>query len=642
MIFIGDYFALGLVVILSLFFFDSKASLRYMSIHSKLFISALLMIVGSTLVNLYCGYLLRHPEMPTWLHVLANTLYFIVAIITTSLLALYMFYRILEHTHRRHCMRRGYIGLGAIFAVYTLIVLLNLKTGWLFRILADGTYVRGPLHSLGYLASLGQLALVLICFFKNKKNATSTLSTVLIMASPILLLCTFIHLSYPDISLNAFIMALISTVIFLNFQGQRQGVHSLTKLNDRHRFFSEVNRRIENADPFQVFLINVKDYGAINQKFGNKLGDEILYQFAFSLEKLLPDSATFHMNGTVFAVVLRYTYQSTAEKQSGTLLDFLEQGIRFSNHQIDLNYFVAHYVSDGDELSATDLYEMMEYAVHKTHQQNVPFVQCGREDLTEVRRRRYLTERLEQIDREHGFEIWFQPIKCISSDEFCSMEALIRLREPDGKMISPGEFIPVAEQTGFISSVTWFVLEDVCRTLKENPAFDGISVSINMPQTQLLEKGFMPRFISTVDQAGIDHRRICIEFTERAILENFQKTKLVMDELTQQGFRFFLDDFGVNYSNFNCLLQLPFQVIKLDRCLVHNGKDGKPDYTTLHTLTDLFHAMSLVVVAEGAESDEEVRALTNEGVDHIQGFALARPMPTDKLLEFYGEHPLHR
>jgi EAL domain-containing protein (putative c-di-GMP-specific phosphodiesterase class I) len=283
---------------------------------------------------------------------------------------------------------------------------------------------------------------------------------------------------------------------------------------------------------------------------------------------------------------------------------------------------------------------MMEYAIHKTHQKNIPYVQCGRDDLNEVRRRRYLVERLEQIDRAHGFEVWFQPVKCIEDDAFCSMEALIRLREPDGKLISPGEFIPVAEQTGFISTVTWFVLEDVCRTLKENPALSGISVSINMPQTQLLEKGFVPRFISTVDRAGIEHRRICIEFTERAILENFQKTKLVMDELTQQGFRFFLDDFGVNYSNFNCLLQLPFQVIKLDPCLVHTGADGLPDYTTLHTLTDLFHAMNLVVVAEGAESDEEVQALTREGVDRIQGFALARPMPTDKLLEFYGEHPV--
>ena len=112
-----------------------------------------------------------------------------------------------------------------------------------------------------------------------------------------------------------------------------------------------------------------------------------------------------------------------------------------------------------------------------------------------------------------------------------------------------------------------------------------------------------------------------------------------MEELTQDGFRFFLDDFGVSYSNFNCLLQLPFRTIKLDSCLVCISKDNKPDYTTVHTLTDLFHNMDLTVIAEGAETEEDVQNLTHQGVDRIQGYALARPMPVDKLLEFYSVNP---
>ena len=157
---------------------------------------------------------------------------------------------------------------------------------------------------------------------------------------------------------------------------------------------------------------------------------------------------------------------------------------------------------------------------------------------------------------------------------------------------------------------------------------------------QLLEKGFVPRFMSIVDQAGIEHRRICIEFTERAILENYQQTMSIMEQLTQEGFRFYLDDFGSGYSNFNCLLQLPFQIIKLDACLTKHGKGGKRDYTMVRTLSKLFHDMDLVVVAEGAETDAEVKALAEHGVDRIQGYALARPMPEDKLLDFYQEHPL--
>jgi EAL domain-containing protein (putative c-di-GMP-specific phosphodiesterase class I) len=247
---------------------------------------------------------------------------------------------------------------------------------------------------------------------------------------------------------------------------------------------------------------------------------------------------------------------------------------------------------------------------------------------------------MQTISRQNGFEVWFQPIQCCADGKFCSMEALIRLREKDGKLISPAEFIPLAEQTGQISAITWFVLEETCRVLKNTPELEGVTVSINLPMPQLLENGFVPRFVSAVNQAGIDHHLIRIEFTERAMMENFEQSLSVMQQLFQEGFQFYLDDFGANYSNFNCLLQLPFQVIKLDSCLVHTKKNGMPDYSTVHTLTKLFHDMDMVVVAEGAETEEEVRMLKEQGVDRIQGFALARPMPEDTLVEFYREHKL--
>ena len=104
---------------------------------------------------------------------------------------------------------------------------------------------------------------------------------------------------------------------------------------------------------------------------------------------------------------------------------------------------------------------------------------------------------------------------------------------------------------------------------------------------------------------------------------------------------FYLDDFGAGYSNFNCLLQLPFRVIKLDTCLVHSQKNGIPDFSMVRTLTNLFHDRNLVVIAEGVETDEEVHILTELGVDRIQGFALAKPMPMENLMQFYHEHPLN-
>lgn len=635
MISIGDYFALGLVIILCAFFFDSKTSFRYMPSTSKLFIGCLVTTAMTAIADLVTVQLMDQVGVPLWQNMLANTLYFIINIVTTSCIALYFFTRILEHTHERHCMKRACSGLVVLFAVYMCFVVANLWNGCLFYFDETGIYCRGPLNALGYIITIAQMVLVVICYFRNRQNANRPMRRVLMQTFPVIPLCIIIQRTNPEIMLNGFLFALLDTVLFLTFQGQRQGVHTLTKLNDRHRFFTEVDYRISQKEPFQIFLINIKNFGAVNQKYGHLFGDEFLYQFAFSLEKLLNGSLSFHMNGTVFATILRYTYQSTAEEQSGTLLDFLEKGIQCANHHVPIEYVVVHYVSDGMESNSAEIYENLEYAATKAYGTKQRYICCTSEVREEMIRLRYLRERIQTVDRMHGFEVWFQPIQCQSTGKFCSMEALIRLREPDGSLISPAEFIPLAEQIGHISPITWFVLEEVCRFLKYTPKLNDISVAINLPMPQLLEKGFVPRFLSIVDQAGIDHHRICIEFTERAILENFKQTMSIMEQMTQEGFRFYLDDFGAGYSNFNCLLQLPFSIIKLDMCLLQNQKNGSRDYTMVRTLVKLFHDMGLIVVAEGAETKEEVYALAEQGVDRVQGYALAYPMSEDKLLDFY-------
>ena len=638
MIYVGDYFALGFVIMLFLFFLDDKTSFRYMTSAAKLFIGCLLTTALTACVDLFAVHLLNMPGTPLWLNLFANSLYFVSANVATSVIAMFVFTKLLEHTHNDHCYKNARTGLIIVFFVHLAFILANLKTGWLFTI-ENGAYCRGPLNSFGYLSTVAQMMLVVVCYARNRQNASRAVRRVLLQIFPMVFTCFIVHHIAPSILLNTLVMSLVCVILFLTFVGQRQGVHALTELNDRHRFFAEVDRRIAKKDPFQVYLINIKDFGALNQKYGHLFGDEYLYQFAFSLDKLFRGCMAFHMNGTVFALVMRYTYQNLAEEQCNTLLGFLEKGIQCENKQVAANYVAAHYVADGTETTAAKLYEVMEYASTKAYSLKNRYIRCSKEILQELERVSYLQERLKTIDSAHGYEVWFQPIKCLESGKFCSMEALIRLREPDGSLISPGEFIPLAEQTGHINSITWFVLEETCRLLKYKPELKDISVSINLPVMQMLEKGFVPRFTSVVDQARISHHQICIEFTERSVFENFKQVKAVMEELTSNDFSFYLDDFGSGYSNFNCILQLPFQIIKLDRSLLRSERSGS-GFVMIRTLTRLLHDMDLVVVAEGAETAMEVKLLAEQGVDRIQGFALAVPMPTDKLIQFYREHPV--
>ena len=634
MIYIADYFALGLNFILFMFFYDNKKNIRYMPLSSKVYAAVLILSALNAITDLTTGALLVSNGVPLWLGIFIHSLYFITNIVTTSCIAYYLFIKILEHTHRKHCMRNAKIVLWTLFSIYSVLVILNIWIGFLFYYDENGVYQRGPLNALGYCFTILQMIFVLICYFRNKESANKQIRRTLINVFPVIPVCIVIQRIFPEIMLNSIIIAFTNIVLFLTFMSYRHGVHTLTELNDRHRFFDNVNNLIAKQEPFHIFLINLKNFGEINQKYGHILGDEYLYQFAFTLERKLKDGICFHMNGTVFAVVLRYTYQNVAEKQCSVLLNLLESGIDISEDHIEVDYVVSHYVANGEETSSTDIYEIMEYSSAKGYDSNKTYIQCNQDIRNEIKRMKYLCRRLEKVDAANGYEVWYQPIKCLQTGRFCSMEALIRLREEDGSLISPAEFIPVAEQTGQINSITWFVLEQVCQDLKHNPALADTSVSINLPMDQLVDMGFAARFCGIVDQAEINHRQICLEFTERSILQNFSQIQNVMKALTDAGFRFYLDDFGVGYSNFNCLLQLPFQIIKFDASLLYNRETGVHNYSTIQALTRIFHDMNLTVVAEGVEHEDEVNQLESKDVDRIQGYVFARPMPTKDLLVF--------
>lgn len=635
--FIADYFAIGLVIILAMFFLDNITNIRYMPHSSKVFLSVLIMTAINAATDLVSGSLLQMENAPYWLNMLVNSLYFIFNLVTTSCIALFLFNKILEHTHRKHCMRNAHIGLAVVMVVYLAVVVINVWTGVLFYFDEQGIYQRGSLNALGYWLTLVQMVLVLICYFRNRDTANKLMRRALMNVFPVVPVCIVIQRLFPEIMLNSILFAFADTVLFMTFMSQRHGIHSLTELNDRHRFFDETDHLIKKQDPFQIFLINLKNFSTVNSKFGHLVCDEYLYQFAFSLEKVLKGSMTFHMNGTVFAVVLRYTFSNVSEAQSKVLLDFLDNGITFDRYKIDPDYVISHYIADGTETSASDVYEIMEHAASNAYARKQNYVLCAGSMREEIERRRYLRERLNTIDRAHGFEVWYQPIKCMSTGKFCSMEALIRLREPDGALISPAEFIPLAEETGQINALTWFVLDDACKTLRRYSELDGISVSINIPMSQLMENNFASHFTSIVDTAGVEHRRICIEFTERTIIENSVQTQRVMKELTDAGFRFFLDDFGAGYSNFNCLMNMPFQIIKFDAEFVRMDGNALKNHDIVLSLTNLFHGMNLTVVAEGVETPEAVQALTDIGVDRIQGYIFSRPMPEKEVLRFYRE-----
>ena len=232
------------------------------------------------------------------------------------------------------------------------------------------------------------------------------------------------------------------------------------------------------------------------------------------------------------------------------------------------------------------------------------------------------------------FEMYYQPIYSCREGRFTSAESLIRLFSRDGAFISPGEFIPMAEDNGLIDQISWIVLEKVCRFLGSHPELPLDTASVNLTGQQILDPSFIGRIEALLADCRLDGRHLRLEITERTITEDFDEVKRVMERLAERGIRFYLDDFGTGYSNLASMLSLPFEVIKFDQSLI-KIMDGTPQgQRTIGLLAEIMHENRYQIVAEGIETEAQARMAHEKGLDSIQGFFYARPLPEEKLIEF--------
>ena len=627
---IGNIFAICIILTVSIVFFQIK---HYITLSSKYFAAALLV------TSIYCFTAITLVDMDAYMTVHPLIMHIVgflegcFLLTASTITALYVILKLTEHTFNQDYHPEAKRIFIAAFMVYVTLLITNIFTGWIFTVEPDGGYIPGPIANIEYLFITFHIAVVVYCAIKNARTVSKSARLASWQSLMTAIICIGLRLMFPKISFLALAMALLLMVFFLNFQSHRLGVNTLTSLNDKRRFFAEIESRLELGNKFNVYIIRIQNYDVLNSVYGHRTGDEVLYLFAFALEKLFNEGVAFHIHSTTFGLVLPFSEDE--EKYTQKLLKLVEEEIVCSNYHIKLKCsVVSRTVSEPTDIDIATFYEQLTHTLHKVQKMDQVYLKYTPEHGVDMRREKHVINRLQNIDREHGYEVWYQPIWDVKKKKFTAMEALVRLHEIDGGFISPGEFIPIAEATGLITNITWFVINEVCHTVMENEWLDDMRISINLSMSNLSDDAFIDALIDRARSCNVDKGRISFEFTERVIRDKLDGAAKNMKKLAKEGFTFYLDDFGVGYSNFNCVLQLPLDTVKLDMSLTRSDDIIREDESLVSILTDLFHDMGLKVVAEGAETDEQVEMLIDSGVDRIQGYYFAKPMPIHRLKEF--------
>jgi diguanylate cyclase (GGDEF)-like protein len=255
------------------------------------------------------------------------------------------------------------------------------------------------------------------------------------------------------------------------------------------------------------------------------------------------------------------------------------------------------------------------------------------------------------VEMEHGLRhalendelvLHYQPIVDVDTGAVLAVEALIRWARPDGGLVPPGAFVPVAEQSGLIVPIGRWVLEEVARQAASHPLLVGavtgqpLAIAVNVSPRQLARPGLAAEVADVLRQNGIHPTRLCMELTESALVPDLVEAAAVLAELKAVGCALAIDDFGTGWSSLSHLRCFPVDSLKIDRSFVAGLDQPGGDRAIAEVIVTLGHALGAVAVAEGVETDEQLEVLRAMGCDRVQGFRLARPMPLDELADEVG------
>ncbi|NVN84460.1 MAG: EAL domain-containing protein [Rhodopseudomonas sp.] len=417
---------------------------------------------------------------------------------------------------------------------------------------------------------------------------------------------------------------------------ERQIVHmaeydTLTDLPNRHLFQRTLKEMLQAAgetDQLAIFCLDLDGFKGVNDMFGHAAGDELLRQVASRLVRCIGDQGmAARLGGDEFAVLQRGPCRPGGANALALIVtEALSAPYDLSENQVVVGACIGIAISPGDASTSDDLLKCADMALYGakaagrgTHRFFEP------EMNARVRARRQLEVDLRAALAEKQFEMFYQPIVSVSSNEVIAFEALIRWRHPGRGMVSPAEFIPVAEETGLIIPLGEWILRQVCADALSWPRH--IRVAINLSPVQFRNPKLVQTVFSALATTHLEPGRLELEITETALLQDNESVLEMLHRLKSFGVQISMDDFGTGYSSLSYLRSFPFDKIKIDQSFVCGLGKQDDSLAIVRAAIGLGKNLGMTTLAEGVETDRQLRVLREEGCDEVQGFLFSRAVP---------------
>lgn len=436
----------------------------------------------------------------------------------------------------------------------------------------------------------------------------------------------------------------------------------LTGLPNRSLFMDHLQKAIEKAKEseeykFAILFLDLDRFKVVNDTLGHTLGDRLLIELSKRLDQILQKQphlsieATLiaHLGSDEFAILVT---NISAFSQANQLAESIHQDMThpfvIESHQI------LSTVSIGIALSSTG-YQRPEQVLRDADIVMYRAKSKGRaryevfdlETHTRVMNQlklendlRRAVQLLESPDtlKDNQFIVYYQPITCLQTGEIAGFEALLRWQHPELGMVSPVQFIPIAEETGLIALLGQWVLQQACNQLRrwESCGHHRLTMAVNLSGCQLSRPDLLEKIDQIIHQSQIHAHYLKLEITESMIINNAEYVKQVLSQLKERSIKLCMDDFGTGYSSLSYLHRFPLDILKIDKSFVSNMGESGEHSDIVRTIINLAHHLKMQVIAEGVETLGQLKILSELGCEWGQGYFFSRPIDSQKVLDLLG------
>ncbi|MCQ2576322.1 MAG: EAL domain-containing protein [Treponema sp.] len=583
------------------------------------------------------------PGLPISLKLICDYGYFIFTIMVPALYILYIYVNVgLWHHFKANLLTRIAIAVPLAFAV--LILICNVFNHWAFIVTPEGNYIRGPMQPVLICCCLSYLIVGVIILIKFRKLVSITKFLPLMVMIPCVISGLFFQQFNQGVETTLFGLTIGILIISFTVQRHNEDIHGITGIKNETCAIEELPKVFSTNQNCCILLLKIKNQEAYRSTRGVEIYNKMLAAvskivIAAVKKRTHVDSDLYFMKDGTFLIRIDSCNTRMARNIAADFTDDLRHNTIINDVSISVDSRTCIIRVPDDIHTYKDLEIFRDNFDKKLIDTPAPVLLGSFIDSKDFKIKNEINEIITDAIENKRFEMYYQPIYSLKEKKYISAEALIRLNNPKYGFVSPAIFIPASESNGSIHEIGDYVIDSVTK-FAAGCDMDKLGlkyIEYNLSSAQCIEMNLVEKLLNIAKKYQIKPEKFNLEITETASDFDPIISMMNIEQLNRSGFSISLDDYGTGYSNITRVIELPVEIVKLDKSFV--DQMSNPDmWTAIEYQVKMFQEMEKKILVEGVEDEETVKVFERLGCDYIQGYHFSKPLPEKEFIEFIKEH----